>query len=173
MTTPTTETIQLLPIDNERIDRILSTRIPGGSEARDWFLPHDTERGLENVRTVVRLMIEAEREANANICRKQAELRGATEDHKYMADKCAMEIMNRSNWNTRTLSPETIAAVIEHLEKEGWKVVPKEETQLMRAHGSNALFNGNGSLANAYRAMLSAAPAYTPRSKVRGEKGEA
>ena len=42
---------------NEQIDRLLSTRIPGGSEARDWFLPHETERGLDNVRDVVRRIV--------------------------------------------------------------------------------------------------------------------
>jgi hypothetical protein len=40
------------------IDKVLSTAIPGGSAARDWFLPHDTERGLENVRNVVRRMLD-------------------------------------------------------------------------------------------------------------------
>ena len=48
---------------NETIDRLLSAPIPGGSQARDWFLPHDTERGLENVRDVVRRLVAAEREA--------------------------------------------------------------------------------------------------------------
>jgi hypothetical protein len=43
---------------DEELDRILSTRIPGGSAARDWFLPHDTERGLENVREVVQRMFD-------------------------------------------------------------------------------------------------------------------
>lgn len=43
---------------DEEIDRLLSTPIPGGSQARDWFLPHDTDRGLENVRDVVRRMME-------------------------------------------------------------------------------------------------------------------
>ena len=42
-----------------QIDRLLSTAIPGGSTARDWFLPHDTDRGLENVRAVVRAMLSA------------------------------------------------------------------------------------------------------------------
>lgn len=41
------------------VDRILRTQIPGGSAAADWFLPHDSERGLQNVRSVVRLMIDA------------------------------------------------------------------------------------------------------------------
>lgn len=41
------------------IDRLLSTPVPGGSQARDWFLPHDTERGLANVREVVRRIITA------------------------------------------------------------------------------------------------------------------
>ena len=35
---------------NEEVDRILSARVPGWSEVRDWFLPHETDRGLENVR---------------------------------------------------------------------------------------------------------------------------
>lgn len=47
---------------NEEVDRLLSTPIPGGSQARDWFLPHDTERGLDNVRDVVRRIVAADRE---------------------------------------------------------------------------------------------------------------
>lgn len=46
-------------MDNKLIDKALSAPIPGGSNARDWFLPHDTERGLENVRDVVRRMFAA------------------------------------------------------------------------------------------------------------------
>lgn len=46
-------------LSDGEIDRLLSTPIPGGSAARDWFLPHDTEQGLANVRTVVRLMLAA------------------------------------------------------------------------------------------------------------------
>lgn len=41
------------------VDKLLSTTIPGGSQARDWFLPHDTEQGLKNVRDVVRRMFAA------------------------------------------------------------------------------------------------------------------
>ena len=44
---------------DEYIDKLLSTAIPGGSQARDWFLPHDTKRGLENVRDVVRRIVAA------------------------------------------------------------------------------------------------------------------
>ena len=44
-------------LTDERIDQILSTAIPGGSQARDWFLPHDDAHGLANVRDVVRRMI--------------------------------------------------------------------------------------------------------------------
>lgn len=47
------------PMTDEQIDRALSTVIPGGSQARDWFLPHESDRGLQNVRQVVRLMIES------------------------------------------------------------------------------------------------------------------
>lgn len=43
---------------DEEVDKLLSTPIPGGSQARDWFLPHDTDRGLENVRDVVRRMMD-------------------------------------------------------------------------------------------------------------------
>ena len=42
---------------DEEIDRILSTPVPGGAQARDCFLPHDSERGRENVRNVVRCMM--------------------------------------------------------------------------------------------------------------------
>lgn len=41
---------------DEIIDKMLSEPIPGGSQARDWFLPHETKKGLENVREVVRRM---------------------------------------------------------------------------------------------------------------------
>lgn len=46
------------PTDAE-VDRMLSARIPGGSLARDWFLPHDLPKGLTNVRGVVRAMLAA------------------------------------------------------------------------------------------------------------------
>ena len=52
---------------NEEVDRILSARVPGGSEVRDWFLPHETDRGLENVRNIVRLISSIEREACAKV----------------------------------------------------------------------------------------------------------
>lgn len=44
-------------LSDEQIDRLLSAQVPGGSAARDWFLPHDTERGAANVRDVVRALI--------------------------------------------------------------------------------------------------------------------
>ena len=44
------------PTDAE-VDRMLDVPIPGGSRARDWFLPHGTKKGLENVREVVRRMV--------------------------------------------------------------------------------------------------------------------
>ena len=47
------------PMTDEEVDRALSVVVPGGSQARDWFLPHETERGLANVRNVVRLMVSA------------------------------------------------------------------------------------------------------------------
>ena len=43
-------------LTDEQIDRALSVQIPGGSAARDWFLPHETPQGLQNVREVVRCM---------------------------------------------------------------------------------------------------------------------
>lgn len=46
-------------LTDSQVDRMLSAPIPGGSSARDWFLPHDTERGLGNVRDVVRAMLSA------------------------------------------------------------------------------------------------------------------
>lgn len=45
--------------DDEMIDSLLKTQIPGGSQAKDWFLPHDNPRALANVRDVVRRMIGA------------------------------------------------------------------------------------------------------------------
>lgn len=44
-------------LSDEAVDRILSTHIPGGSQARWWFLPHDLPQGLANVRDVVRRML--------------------------------------------------------------------------------------------------------------------
>ena len=41
-------------VPDQMADKALSTRVPGGSAVRDWFLPHDTERGAENVRTVMK-----------------------------------------------------------------------------------------------------------------------
>lgn len=46
-------------ISDDEIDRLLGTLIPGGSQARDWFLPHESERGLSNVRDVVRRILNA------------------------------------------------------------------------------------------------------------------
>lgn len=43
---------------DEQVDSILAAVVPGGSQARDWFLPHDTDKGLANVRQVVRLMLQ-------------------------------------------------------------------------------------------------------------------
>ena len=45
------------PLSDAEIDRVLGTHIPGGSHARDWFLPHELPKGKENVRDVVRRMI--------------------------------------------------------------------------------------------------------------------
>lgn len=64
------ETLRAAPqaagaVTEEQIDRALSTPIPGGSLARDWFLPHDHPKGIANVRDVVRRMIDAARSAIA------------------------------------------------------------------------------------------------------------
>lgn len=48
-------------VSDAEIDRILSTPIPGGSVASHWFLPHDTDKGLANVRDVVRAMLTSAR----------------------------------------------------------------------------------------------------------------
>lgn len=47
------------PLTDAQVDRMLSAPIPGGSAARDWFLPHDYPQGLRNVRDVVRAMAAA------------------------------------------------------------------------------------------------------------------
>lgn len=44
-------------LTDDVVDRILRTHIPGGSQARDWFLQHESELGEANVRDVVRAMI--------------------------------------------------------------------------------------------------------------------
>lgn len=118
----------------ELIDKLLSTRIPGGSEARDWFLPHEQERGLENVREVVRLMIEtylAQQEPVAWLKGRDGTLK----------------------WNTKvgvalgtafyTAPPTAIP--------EGYVLVPKEPTQeILDAMQSSGWMPGN------YKAMLAA-----------------
>ncbi len=47
---------------NEEVDKILSAKVQGGSEVRDWFLPHETDRGLENVCNIVRLIASTKRD---------------------------------------------------------------------------------------------------------------
>ncbi|HWS26411.1 MAG TPA: hypothetical protein VN259_07510 [Xanthomonadales bacterium] len=47
------------PMSNEAVDRLLSLTVPGGSQVR-------AERGLENVRYVVRRMVEAQRSLEAH-----------------------------------------------------------------------------------------------------------
>lgn len=44
-------------LTDAQVDQMLSASIPGGSAARDWFLPHESAKGLANVRDVVRLML--------------------------------------------------------------------------------------------------------------------
>lgn len=46
-------------LTDDEVDYLLSTPIPGGSHARDWFVPHEREKGLANVRDVVRRMFAA------------------------------------------------------------------------------------------------------------------
>lgn len=46
-------------LTDEQVDRILSTQIPGGSSARDWFLPFRDEKGLNNIRCTARRMLDA------------------------------------------------------------------------------------------------------------------
>ena len=65
---------------DKEIDRLLSTPIPGGSQARDWFLPHDTERGLANVRDVVLRLVAAEREACAAECERMVMYPGGRQE---------------------------------------------------------------------------------------------
>lgn len=107
---------------DEEADRLLDTPIPGGSQARDWFLPHDTSRGRQNVRDVVRRMVESahsptdslkhERDClaqgikdaavKAGICRADANL--ATADLLVLCDKMAQGLM-RSDKATGTQRP--------------------------------------------------------------------
>lgn len=96
----------------EEVDRLLDTPVPGGSQARDWFLPHDTSRGRENVRDVVRRMVESahgptdslkhERDClaqgikdaavKAGICRADANL--STADLLVLCDQMAQGLMH-------------------------------------------------------------------------------
>lgn len=48
-------------IDDAMIDRALSASIPGGSSARDWLLPHESDKAEANMRDVVRRMLIAAR----------------------------------------------------------------------------------------------------------------
>lgn len=47
------------PLTDAQVDRMLGAYIPGGSNARDWFLPHENDKALNNVRDVVRRMVGA------------------------------------------------------------------------------------------------------------------
>jgi hypothetical protein len=40
------------------IDKALHARIPGGSAAQDWFMPHEAPQAKENVRDVVGRMFD-------------------------------------------------------------------------------------------------------------------
>jgi len=60
-------------LTDKEVDRILSTPIPGGSVARDWFLPHEQARGLANVRNVVRRMLDAAARPSAPLSEPTAE----------------------------------------------------------------------------------------------------
>ena len=44
-------------LTDHQVDRLLRTSIPGGSHALDWFLPYANDKGLANIRDVVRLML--------------------------------------------------------------------------------------------------------------------
>ena len=77
-----------MSLTDEQIDRALSTVIPGGSQARDWFLPHESDRGLQNVRQVVRLMIESA--ATAPLLSRIKELERELEVLRKDADRWAM-----------------------------------------------------------------------------------
>lgn len=43
-------------LTDAEIDKMLRARIPGGSDARDWFLPHESDQAQANIRAVVRAM---------------------------------------------------------------------------------------------------------------------
>lgn len=47
--------------DDDAVRRFLAAAVPGGSTVADWFLPHETPRGIENVRAAVRLGLAAAR----------------------------------------------------------------------------------------------------------------
>lgn len=51
-------------LTDDEVDALLRTRIPGGSKAADWFIPHDSEKAKANIRYVVRALVTA---ANASI----------------------------------------------------------------------------------------------------------
>ena len=55
-----------MSVHDQHIDAALNASIPGGSTARHWFLPHETEKGEANVREVVRLMLQAAIGRNKN-----------------------------------------------------------------------------------------------------------
>lgn len=54
-------------LSDEDIDRILETPVPGGSAAGHWFLPHESEKALANIRAVVRAMLAAAREKTQTV----------------------------------------------------------------------------------------------------------
>lgn len=50
---------ELKPLTDSEVDYLLNVYIPGGYTVRDWFLPHENERALDNVRDVIRSIVAA------------------------------------------------------------------------------------------------------------------
>ena len=46
-------------VTERQIDLALRARIPGGSNAEDWFLPHESKKAKANIRDVVKAMLSA------------------------------------------------------------------------------------------------------------------
>lgn len=59
-------------LTDAQVDAILRERIPGGSAAADWFLPHEAPRGRANVRDVVRHMVARADELRALLAQQAA-----------------------------------------------------------------------------------------------------
>lgn len=46
-------------LTDEDIDKLLKWPVPGGSHIADWFIPHESKRGKENIVYIIRTLLSA------------------------------------------------------------------------------------------------------------------